>query len=145
MLALGLSSKREITRIAVRVRAAMAAQTMEQGRYLGGRPPYGYRLADAGPHTNKAHAAWGRRAHRLEPDPVTAPVVRWMFTQHPQPSRQEPDQRGQECAVGPSPARGRGSARRSTATSCRSTSNPAFLQADDPAEQNHPAHPRRRT
>ncbi len=36
---------------------------------------------DAGPHPNKAHAAWGRRAHRLEPDPVTAPVVRWMFGQ----------------------------------------------------------------
>ena len=49
----------------------MAAQTREQGRYLGGRPPYGYRLADAGPHPNKAHAAWGRRAHRLETDPAT--------------------------------------------------------------------------
>ena len=59
----------------------MAAQTREQGRYLGGRPPYGYRLGDAGPHPNKAHAAWGRRAHRLEPDPVTAPVLRWMFAQ----------------------------------------------------------------
>jgi site-specific DNA recombinase len=58
----------------------MAAQTRE-GRYLGGRPPYGYRLADAGPHPNKAHAAWGRRAHRLEPDPATAHVVRWMFAQ----------------------------------------------------------------
>ncbi len=81
MLALGLSSKREITRTRIRVRAAMAAQTREQGRYLGGRPPYGYRLADAGPHPNKAHAAWGRRAHRLEPDPATAPVVTWMFAQ----------------------------------------------------------------
>ena len=81
MLALGLSSKREITRTRVRVRTAMAAQTLEQGRYLGGRPPYGYRLADAGPHPNKAHAAWGRRAHKLEPDPVTAPVVSWMFAQ----------------------------------------------------------------
>jgi hypothetical protein len=81
MLALGLSSKREITRTRIRVRTAMATQTLEQGRYLGGRPPYGYRLADAGPHPNKAHAAWGRRAHRLEPDPVTAPVVRWMFSQ----------------------------------------------------------------
>src|SRR5690348_12721816 len=81
MLALGLSSKREITRTRIRVRTAMAAQTREQGRYLGGRPPYGYRLADAGPHPNKAHAAWGRRAHRLEPDPATAPVVRWMFAQ----------------------------------------------------------------
>jgi hypothetical protein len=59
----------------------MAAQTLEQGRYLGGRPPYGYRLADAGPHPNKAHAAWGRRAHCLEPDAVTAPVVTWMFGQ----------------------------------------------------------------
>jgi DNA invertase Pin-like site-specific DNA recombinase len=81
MMALGLSSKREIIRTRVRVRTAMAAQTLEQGRYLGGRPPYGYRLADAGPHPNKAHAAWGRRAHRLEPDPVAAPVVSWMFVQ----------------------------------------------------------------
>ena len=81
MTVLGLSSKREVTRTSIRVRTAMAAQTREQGRYLGGRPPYGYRLADAGPHPNKAHAAWGRRAHRLEPDPETAHVVRWMFAQ----------------------------------------------------------------
>jgi site-specific DNA recombinase len=81
MTVLGPSSKREITRTSIRVRTAMAAQTREQGRYLGGRPPYGYRLADAGPHPNKAHAAWGRRAHRLEPDPATAPVVRWIFAQ----------------------------------------------------------------
>ena len=81
MTVLGLSSKREITRTSIRVRTAMAAQTREQGRYLGGRPPYGYRLADAGPHPNKAHAAWGRRAHKLEPDPATAPVVRWIFAQ----------------------------------------------------------------
>jgi site-specific DNA recombinase len=81
MLALGYQSKREITRTRIRVRTAMAAQTREQGRYLGGRPPYGYRLADAGPHPNKAHAAWGRRAHRLEPDPETAPIVQWMFAQ----------------------------------------------------------------
>ena len=81
MTVLGLSSKREVTRTSIRVRTAMAAQAREQGRYLGGRPPYGYRLADAGPHTNKAHAAWGRRAHRLEPDPETAHVVRWIFAQ----------------------------------------------------------------
>jgi site-specific DNA recombinase len=81
MMVLGLSSKREVTRTSIRVRTAMAAQTREQGRYLGGRPPYGYRLADAGPHPNKAHAAWGRRAHRLQPDPDTAHVVRWMFAQ----------------------------------------------------------------
>jgi len=81
MLALGFQSKREIIRTKIRVRTAMTTQTREQGRYLGGRPPYGYRLADAGPHPNKAHAAWGRRAHRLEPDQATAPVVAWMFAQ----------------------------------------------------------------
>src|SRR5215472_16103241 len=81
MLALGVQSKREITRTRIRVRAAMAAQARDQGRYLGGRPPYGYRLVDAGPHPNKAHAAWGRRAQRLALDPQAAPVVRWMFAQ----------------------------------------------------------------
>jgi site-specific DNA recombinase len=81
MTVLGLSSKREITRTSIRVRTAMAVQTGEQGRYLGGRPPYGYRLADAGPHPNKAHAAWGRCAHRLDPDPAAAPVVRWIVAQ----------------------------------------------------------------
>jgi site-specific DNA recombinase len=81
MTMLGLSSKREITRTSIRVRTAMAVQTREQGRYLGGRPPYGYRLADAGPHPNKVHATWGRRAYRLEPGPRTAPVVRWIFAQ----------------------------------------------------------------
>jgi DNA invertase Pin-like site-specific DNA recombinase len=81
MLALGFQSKREIIRTRIRVRTAMATQTREQGRYLGGRPPYGYRLVDAGPHPNKVHAAWGRRAHKLEPDPATAPVVAWMFAQ----------------------------------------------------------------
>jgi DNA invertase Pin-like site-specific DNA recombinase len=81
MTILGLSSKREVTRTSIRVRTAMAAQARDQGRYLGGRPPYGYQLGDAGPHPNKAHAAWGRRAHRLEPDRETAHVVRWIFAQ----------------------------------------------------------------
>ena len=39
MLALGRQSKREITRTRIRVRTAMATQTREQGRYLGGHPP----------------------------------------------------------------------------------------------------------
>jgi DNA invertase Pin-like site-specific DNA recombinase len=81
MTVLGLSSKREVTRTSIRVRTAMAVQVREPGRYLGGRPPYGYRLGDAGPHPDKAHAAWGRRAHRLEPDPETAHIVRWIFAQ----------------------------------------------------------------
>jgi len=79
MTVLGSSSKREVTRTSIRARTAMAVQVREQGRYLGSRPPYGYRLGDAGPHPNKAHAVWGRRARRLEPDPETAHVVRWIF------------------------------------------------------------------
>ncbi|MGW5581855.1 recombinase family protein [Micromonospora chokoriensis] len=78
---LGVHSKREIQRSRFRAKAAMRAQVIEQGRHLGGRPPYGYRLAEAGAHPNQAHAKWGRMAHRLEPDPHTAPHVRWMFTQ----------------------------------------------------------------
>jgi DNA invertase Pin-like site-specific DNA recombinase len=78
---LGVRSQREVSRARYRVIAAMRAQTELQGRHLGGRPPYGYRLVDAGPHPNRAHAAWGRRLHRLEPDPATADHVRWIFAQ----------------------------------------------------------------
>src|SRR6266536_1185657 len=55
MTLFGSQSKGERMRIKTRVRAAMGAQTAIQGRYLGGRPPYGYRLADAGAHPNTAH------------------------------------------------------------------------------------------
>jgi site-specific DNA recombinase len=78
---LGTQSKREVLRSRFRVLAAMQAQVREQGRYLGGRPPYGYRLADAGPHPNTAHARWGRRLQRLVPEPVTARHVQWIFAQ----------------------------------------------------------------
>ena len=50
-------------------------------RRLGPRQAEGVAVAMFGPHPNKAHAAWGQRAHRLEPDPATAPVVSWMFGQ----------------------------------------------------------------
>jgi site-specific DNA recombinase len=75
----GGMSKGERTRIKMRVRAAMADMTEREGRFLGGRPPYGYRLADAGPHPNPEKRAAGARLHRLEPDPVTGPVVRRIF------------------------------------------------------------------
>ena len=51
-------SEREITRTKIRVRTAMATQTRDRVRYLGSRPPYVYRLADAGPHPDKAQAVW---------------------------------------------------------------------------------------
>ncbi len=78
----GGMSKGERNRIKTRVRTAMAAQAAIEGRYLGGRPPYGYQLVDAGPHPNPAKAAAGQQLHRLEPDPIAAPVVQRIFTEY---------------------------------------------------------------
>ncbi|GAA5079793.1 hypothetical protein GCM10023319_19720 [Nocardia iowensis] len=82
MSVFGGMSKGERNRIKIRVRAAMAAQARVEGRYLGGRPPYGYRLADAGPHPHPGKAADGKRLHILEPDPTTAPVVQRIFREY---------------------------------------------------------------
>jgi hypothetical protein len=46
---LGVRSQREVSRARYRTMVAMRAQAEIQGRHLSGRPPYGYRLADAGP------------------------------------------------------------------------------------------------
>ena len=75
----GGMSKGERNRIKTRVRAAMASQAAVQGRFLGGRPPYGYVLADAGAHPNPSKAAVGQRLHVLAPDPTAAPVVGRIF------------------------------------------------------------------
>ncbi|WP_026184516.1 recombinase family protein [Salinispora vitiensis] len=82
MSVFGGMSKGERTRVKVRVRTAMTSQAKIEGRFLGGRPPYGYRLADAGPQPNPSKAADGRRLHKLEPDPTTAPVVRRIFAMY---------------------------------------------------------------
>src|SRR6266542_741224 len=82
MSVFGGMSKGERNRIKLRVRAAMAAQAAIEGRFLGGRPPYGYRIADAGPPPNPAKAADGRRLHKLEPDPQTAWVIRRIFAEY---------------------------------------------------------------
>ncbi|MGW3507776.1 recombinase family protein [Streptomyces sp. NPDC000994] len=81
MTLLGILSKREIARARIRVRAAMTVQTRDQGRYLGGRPPYGYRLVDAGPHANRALARRGVRIQRLDVDSECGPIVSWIFAQ----------------------------------------------------------------
>jgi site-specific DNA recombinase len=60
----GGMSKGERTRIKMRVRTAMADMTEREGRFPGGRPPYGYRLADAGPHPNPEKRVAGVRLHR---------------------------------------------------------------------------------
>ncbi|MEJ2852420.1 MULTISPECIES: recombinase family protein [unclassified Saccharothrix] len=77
---LGKRSLTEVLRSRHRVVTAMRMQTVEQGRYLGGRPPYGYRLVDAGPHPNRALARRGVRQQRLVPDATTAPVVQLIFS-----------------------------------------------------------------
>jgi site-specific DNA recombinase len=82
MSVFGGMSKGERNRIKVRVRTAMASQTLLEGRYLGGRPPYGYMLKDLGPHPNPGKAADGGRLHGLTPDPQTAPVVQRVFAMY---------------------------------------------------------------
>jgi site-specific DNA recombinase len=79
MTLFGGMSKGERARIQMRVRTAMSALAQDTSRYLGGRPPYGYRLVDAGPHPNPAKANLGQRLHRLEPDPATAPTVERIY------------------------------------------------------------------
>ncbi len=75
-------SKGERMRIKTRVRAAMASQAATEGRFLGGRPPYGYRLVDAGPHPNPGKAADGKRLQRLEVDPAAASIVQRIFSEY---------------------------------------------------------------
>ncbi len=82
MTLFGGLSKGERTRIKLRVRTAKDAMAATTDRFLGGRPPYGYRLVDAGPHPTAAKATMGQRLHRLEPDPVTAPVVKRIFAMY---------------------------------------------------------------
>ncbi len=43
---LATQSQRQVLRARHRVLAAMHNQATQQGRYLGGRPPYGYQLVD---------------------------------------------------------------------------------------------------
>ncbi|MER7006402.1 recombinase family protein [Dactylosporangium sp. NPDC000555] len=81
LMLLGAQSKREVLRARSRALAAMRAQIRDEGRFLGGRPLYGYRLVDAGPHPNPMHAKWGRRLQRYDEDPATAPTVRRIFAE----------------------------------------------------------------
>ena len=72
-------SKAERRRIQHRTRAAMLALAVG-GRWLGGRPNYGYRIVNTDlPHPNKSKAAAGTHLRSLEPDPETAPVVLRIF------------------------------------------------------------------
>lgn len=82
MSVFGGMSKGERKRTKIRVRSSLEVQTKVEGRFLGGCPPYGYRLADAGPHPNPGKAAIGQRLHRLERDPDAAPIVVRIFGEY---------------------------------------------------------------
>lgn len=77
----GTMSRAERNRTRLRVANAVRAHA-QAGRWLGGRPPYGYRIADRGPHSNPSKAASGARLHQLEPDPAAAPVVQRIFAMY---------------------------------------------------------------
>src|SRR5690349_3374425 len=82
MSVLGGMSESERQHVQARVRAAMDAQVVNEGRYQGGRAPYGYTVVDAGPHPNPRKAAEGYRLRVLALDPVAAEVVRRIFAEY---------------------------------------------------------------
>jgi site-specific DNA recombinase len=75
----GGMSKDERRKVQVRVKNAMTAQTINEGRFLGSRPLYGYQLVDVGPHPNPSKASMGAMQHALVPNPSTAPIVKRIF------------------------------------------------------------------
>src|SRR4051812_47189424 len=72
-------SKSERQHVQRRVRAAMAAQVLIDGRYQGGRPPYGYVVVDGGPHPHPRKAQEGHRLRCLAIDEFASTVVRRIF------------------------------------------------------------------
>lgn len=163
MVLLGILSKREIARARIRTRTAMTVQTRDQGRYLGGRPPYGYRLVDAGPHPNRALARHGVRIQRLDTDLECGPIVSWIFAQrlgrpqhrphHPRPQRRRHSLSG--CRrPSPQPAQRRatlgtehseGDPHPSPLHRPTSLEPPAHRPRPDRPRQHHPRPPRRHT
>ena len=117
MSVFGGMSKGERNRIKIRVKAAMGAQAKDEGRFLGGRPPYGYAIVDAGPHPNPAKAADGKRLHKLDLDLEAAPIVERIFAEFtaghgfyaiaegltrdgiPSPSAHDPKRNSHRCGI----------------------------------------------
>src|SRR5262249_51329030 len=82
MSVLGGMSESERQHVQARVRAAMDAQVLNEGRHQGGRAPYGYVVADGGPDPNPPQAAEGYRLRVLQIDEIAAEVVRRIFTEY---------------------------------------------------------------
>ncbi|MEJ2852407.1 MULTISPECIES: recombinase family protein [unclassified Saccharothrix] len=82
MSVLGGMSESERQHVQARVRAAMDAQVVNEGRHQGGRAPYGYMTVDGGPHPNPRKAAEGYRLRVLAIDEPAAEVVRRIFAEY---------------------------------------------------------------
>ena len=78
----GVMSKAERQKVKARVRDTMASQVKDTGRWQGGRPPFGYKVVDAGKHSKTSLAARGVMAHRLEIDEASAAIVRRIFREY---------------------------------------------------------------
>ena len=118
MSVLGGMSESERQHVQARVRAAMDAQVVNEGRHQGGRAPYGYVVADAGPHPNPRKAAEGFRLRVLAVEEASAEVVGRIFAEYldgqgdraianglnrdgvPCPSARRPDQNRHRLADG---------------------------------------------
>lgn len=74
----GGMSRGERQRVQERTRLGMETQA-EDGRFLGGRPPYGYSIEVLGRHPNKRKAEEGHKLKRLMEDAVAGPVMREIF------------------------------------------------------------------
>src|ERR687893_1969064 len=79
---LGGMSESERQHVQTRVRAAMDAQVLNEGRHQGGRAPYGYLVIDGGAHPNPRKAAEGYRLRVLAIDDASAVVVRRIFAEY---------------------------------------------------------------
>jgi hypothetical protein len=75
-------SESERQHVQARVRAAMDAQVINEGRHQGGRAPYGYVVIDGGQHPNPRKAAEGFRLRLLAIDEAAAEVVRRIFAMY---------------------------------------------------------------
>ncbi|MEV0054312.1 recombinase family protein [Saccharopolyspora shandongensis] len=118
MSVLGGMSESERQHVQARVRAAMDAQVLNEGRHQGGRAPYGYVTVNGGPHPNPRKAAEGYRLRVLAIDEESAVVIRRIFAEYlggrgdraianglnrdgvPCPSARRPDQNRHRLADG---------------------------------------------
>lgn len=82
MSVLGGMSESERQHVQARVRAAMDAQVINEGRHQGGRAPFGYKVVDGGPHPNPRKAAEGYRLRVLAVDEPATEVVRRIFAEY---------------------------------------------------------------